>query len=168
MWPAAKLGDRPTAVDAYGSTTYSLTAGGLYGTYVSVTTARKLTQIESYFAATGTSLFTWVVYSSATQSGPYSKIFEVTTSSTGTMFHGSGAINVSLEKGKFYFIGVIASGVNAYYSYTFTPSPALFSFGQASVGASYTASSTPATVGAPPLSASYYYAYDQRFTTALP
>jgi hypothetical protein len=157
-----------TAVDTYG--TSAVTSSGnstLLGNYVSVTTARKLTQIEGYYAASGTSLFTWVVYSSTTQSGSYSKIFEVTTSGTGTMFHSSGPINVSLEKGKFYFIGVIASGATAYYNYGFSPMPALFSFGQATVGSSYTASVTPATVTYP-TSFSYYYAYYQRYTTALP
>jgi hypothetical protein len=157
-----------TAVETYGgnTSTTSLNAG-LLGTYVNVATARKLTQIEAYYAPSGTALFTWVVYSSTTQTGTYSKIFEVTTSGSGTMFHSSGPINVSLEKGKFYFIGVLANGAVGYYQYTFSvPNPGLFSFGQGLTGASYAASTTPATVTYP--FSSTYNSYYQRYTTALP
>jgi hypothetical protein len=157
-----------TAVDAFGGTTYTTgTNPGLIGTFVTVTTARKLTQIEAYLAPSGTALFTWAVYSSATQSGSYSKIFEVTTSGSGTMFHSSGAINVSLEKGKFYFIGVIANGAVAYYSSGGIPTPVPFSFGQGTYGTNFSATTLPSTVSYP-TSPYYYYAYSQKYTTALP
>ncbi len=159
-----------SAVDTIGSNVYTQSASNsLFGTYTSVVTARTLTQIEAYFTASGTSAFVWVVYASPSATGTYSKIFETTTASTGNMFHSSGPINVSLEKGKYYFIGVVANGVTASYSYTFTLAPVSFSFGQGPVGASYAASSgAPATVPVAPISTGSYYYYLQRFTTALP
>jgi len=154
-----------TAVDTIGSNTNALTSNGqFYGTAVTVTTARKLTQIEAYYASAGTSLFTWVVYSSTSSGGSYTKIFEVTTSSMGTMFHSSGTLNVGLEKGKYYLIGVVASGVNSYSSYSNVPPQIPFSFGLATNSIS-NSSGAPATITAPGTS---YYIWNQRFTTTKP
>ncbi len=153
-----------SAVDTVGGTTSSSPSSYnyLYGQFYSAAKPRKLTQIEGYFSVTGTSLFTWVVYGATTQTGTYTKIFELTTSSSGTAtFHSSGAINVALEKDKFYFIGVIVSGATYYYG---SGLPIPVSFGEAWAGTVlYVPGATPATLSYPsPSSLSAYY---QRVTT---
>ncbi len=155
-----------TAVDTLGGST-SLGVSSynyLYGQFYSATKARKLTQIEGYFSLTGTSLFTWVVYSSTTQDSTYDKIFELTTSSSGTAtFHSSGTINVALEKDKFYFIGVILSGGTYFYASSALPLPV--SFGEAWTGANiYLPGGAPSTIGYSSSSNVFY----QRVTTAPP
>jgi hypothetical protein len=143
----------------------------LYGSYFSALKTRQLTQIEGYFSVSGTSLFTWVVYEAATRLGTYNKVFEQTTSSSGTAkFHSSGAISVPLTTGKYYFIGVLLNGVHTYYyqsTYSLDSHPT--SFGQYFGSYAAAATTPPATVPAPSSAYQYSYAqYYERVTTTKP
>ena len=73
-----------------------------------VTSTRRLTQIENYLAFTGTIQLTWFVYenTNANGTGSYTKVFEKLTTSSGTDFHSSGAIDVPLAARRHYLIGV--------------------------------------------------------------
>jgi hypothetical protein len=156
-----------SAVDTVGSPLYPLSSSNvLYGQFYTVTTSRKLTQIEDYFTVSGTSLFTWVVYSSTQLDGAYAKAFEVTTSSSGTaVFASSGAISVSLEQGKYYFIGALVAGAHTAFYTQLAAIPV--SFGQATSGSTISATTAPATVTHAAVGGTPYF-YDQRLTTTKP
>jgi hypothetical protein len=99
--------------DAAVETTGTLTAGSSYTNYMMgnryyVTSARRLTNIEQYLAFTGTIQLTWFVYenTSVLGGGSFTKIYEKLTTSMGTDFHASGAIDVPLLPRRHYIIGV--------------------------------------------------------------
>jgi hypothetical protein len=126
--------------------------------------ARSLTEIEQYVSVTGTSLFTWVVYE---LSGSYlNKVFELTTSNTGSaVFHSSGAIDVALEAGKTYWIGVYVQGTHTRF-YQSTSAQPFVSFGRVMSSFSFSDSSA---------AQSYYYSgatnstrFHQRLSTSSP
>lgn len=154
-----------TAEDTVGdiSTSSALTTYLVGNTY-RVDRKRKLTEIEQYLSVTGTSVFTWVVYEGATSShSDFTKIFEVTTSSSGAgAFHSSGPIDVTLQAGKFYYLGVLVQGAFTRFYLNSAVSQPFVSFGQ--LLTSYQASLTT-----PP--ATYYFQtanfrYNQRISTA--
>ena len=125
--------------------------------------APKLTKIEQYLSVSGTSVFTWVVYEgSAYAYQNFTKVFEVTTSSSGAgAFHSSGPIDVTLQAGKFYYLGVAVQGTFTRYYANAGTSP-FVSFGQ--LINSYQASMTAA-----PESQYFYngsFRYNQRISTA--
>jgi hypothetical protein len=148
-----------SALDTVGlDTSTSTTQNRLRGIRFAVTKTRHLKQIEAYAAVSGTSIFTWAVYSATSETGTFTKVFETTTSSSGNpAFHSSGAIDVTLEAGKFYFIAVSIAGTHTAYFRT-NDAPKLVSFGRALSGYAATLSgSLPATLSITSNDSSSYY-----------
>ncbi|HEX2674091.1 MAG TPA: hypothetical protein VHM25_24615, partial [Polyangiaceae bacterium] len=118
----------------------------LVGDVYRVDRARTLTKIENFLSVSGTSVFTWVVYESTTQNGTYSKVFEKTTSSSGSAtFISSGTLSVPLTAGKFYMFGALIQGsVTVYTSYT--SAKPFTSFGQFITNVVSSTSSVPANI----------------------
>jgi len=99
------------AQDTIAGPTPEAFGSSVLGNVYRVDRARTLTKIEQYLSVSGTSAFTWVVYESPTEGGTFTKIYEGTTSDSGTgAFFSSGAISVPLAAGKFYMLGVAVLG----------------------------------------------------------
>jgi hypothetical protein len=84
-----------------------------------VANERQLTEIEQYFASTGTNQYTFYVYRSATATGSFNQVFtKLVTATPGAAgdFVSSGIIDVVLEAGYYYAIGVRTTGSYSYYS----------------------------------------------------
>lgn len=153
-----------TAEDTVGDITSSTVLNSyMVGNTYRVDRTRKLTKIEQYLSVSGTSVFTWVVYEgSAYAYQNFTKVFEVTTSSSGAgAFHSSGSIDVTLQAGKFYYLGVAVQGAFTRYYANAGTSP-FVSFGQLW-------NSDQASLATPP--ATYYsqassLRYNQRISTA--
>jgi hypothetical protein len=154
------------AEDTVGDTTTSTTLSSyLVGNVYRSDRARSLTEIEQYFSVSGTSVFTWVVYEADSSVGYFKKIYETTTSNSGMgAFISSGAIDVSLQAGKYYLIGAVVQGSFTRYYVSSAVQP-FVSFGQL-VGAHQ------ASGGTPPLesyvSGAGSIRYNQRLSTAAP
>jgi hypothetical protein len=106
-----------------------------------VRTPRKLTEIEQYFTTSGTSQFTFYVYRSASPTYySFERVLEkLVTASPSSSYVSSGAIEVTLEAGNYYAIGVRTSGTH---SYSALSSPDTFaSFARVEGG--YQTTSTP-------------------------
>jgi hypothetical protein len=154
-----------SAVDTIGSSVYTNARSSYLSSNVyRIDRSRTLTQIEQYFTVTGTSVFTWVVYEGSSLTGSFTKLAEVTTSSSGTgVFHGSGPMNVQLKAGKFYIIGAIVQGAHTSFYAADGVSP-FVSFGQAVSQLQVSASTPPASYN---VGTDYYlYRLYQRLTTA--
>ncbi len=151
------------AEDTVGDITTSTTLSSyLVGNIYRVDRARTLTEIEQYLSVAGTSVFTWVVYEGDYYSTTFTKVFESTTSSSGTaVFHSSGAISVPLAAGKFYFFGVIVQGSFTRFYLNSNVKP-FVSFGQ--LYNSYFASMT--TAPASQYMGTSNFRYNQRISTA--
>jgi len=153
------------AQDTVGDTSLlASTASSMVGNVYRVDRARTLTKIEQYLSVTGTSVFTWVVYEGSAYYGTFTKVFEQTTSGSGSgALLSSGALSVPLTAGKFYYLGVIVQGA---FVPSFTRTVGLttpfVSFGQALNSYNISTSSATATV--------YVYTssllYNQRISTA--
>lgn len=152
-----------TAEDSVGTTiNSSVLSSYMVGNVYRVDRARKLTEIEQYLSVSGTSAFTWVVYEGNSYSGTFTKLFELTTSSSGEgVFHSSGAIDVALQAGKFYYLGVIVQGSFTRF-YSSSAELPFVSFGQLWNSYQVSTASPPATY---PFSTSNYR-YHQRLSTA--
>lgn len=80
-----------------------------------VRTPRQLTEIEQYFTTSGTSQFTFYVYRSLSPTGSFERVVEklITASASGS-YVSSGALDLTLEAGYYYAIGVRTSGSYSY------------------------------------------------------
>lgn len=91
-----------------------------------VVNERQLTEVEQYFASAGTNQYTFYVYRSVSPTGTFDQVFTKLVSATpgsGGSYVSSGAIDVTLEAGYYYAIGVRTSGTNySYYGSTVTDS----------------------------------------------
>lgn len=145
---------------AEASTGYSTNTTAAYVNRYSVRSARKLTEIEQYFSTSGTSQFTFYVYRMASSEGYYERVFErLLTASPSNSYVSSGAMDVALEPGYYYAIGVRVSGNGTYTYYRATASTLFESFARVENG--YVSTATPGTsfyVGASS------YQYRQRIT----
>ena len=153
------------ATDTIGDAlTPSIRSSYVLGDVYRVDRARTLTKIEEYLSVSGTSVFTWVVYESPTLPGTFTKIFEKTTSGTGSAtFISSGTVSVPLTAGKFYLLGVLVQGSFTYYA-TLSSAKPFTSFGQYAGATAQSVSSAVASlyIG----SASSSYNLYQRISTA--
>lgn len=152
------------AEDTAGDTSTSqVVTSYMLGNIYRVDRARTLTKVEQYLAVTGISVFTWVVYEAASSSGTFTKIAEATTSDSGTgSFLSSGALNVPLVAGKYYFLGVVVQGSFTRYYQSAAPVP-FVSFGQ--LLNSYQVSATTPPVS-PYISSTSAIRYNQRISTS--
>lgn len=129
-------------------------------------TDRTLTEIETYASVSEASDFDWFVYEGTTSSGTYDKIFDSTNTSSGTAsFHNSGPIDVALQAGHYYIVGVRIAGTAELF-YTPTTARATVSFGQLIWGLTMDleTSPLPATWSGGASSTHYY----QQLTTQAP
>jgi hypothetical protein len=86
---------------------------------------------------------TWIVYRSETELGTFSRVDQISTpTSSSSGYTSSGAINVSLDGGAYYLIGLAVTGAHET-SVRETASPAPASFGVWLGGFSYTAGLPP-------------------------
>jgi hypothetical protein len=155
-----------TAEDTVGANTSSVNENSyMMGNIYRVDRARYLTEIEQYLSVSGVSLFTWVVYEAGAPSfGTFAKVYEGTNSASGMgAFISSGAINVPLVAGKYYFIGVVVQGSFTTYYQNSTATP-FVSFGQLSNSYQVYTSTAPASV----YLSSSSMRFNQRLSTALP
>jgi len=102
-----------------GSTSYSSSSDYyVHANHYAATSTVTLTSISQYANTYSSTAMHWVVYESDTETGTYTRILDVTSNalSTSTVWHVSPALNVTLEAGKFYMIGVHIFNVDyAYY-----------------------------------------------------
>jgi hypothetical protein len=90
-----------------------------------------LKEIEQYLAITSPTSLEFFVYENTEATGTFTKIHSTTVSSgTGTGWYGSGPIEVTLEAGKYYFIGAGWLGnADYYHNGAAVPLPAPVPFG---------------------------------------
>ncbi|MFN8178728.1 MAG: FlgD immunoglobulin-like domain containing protein [bacterium] len=93
------------------------------GNVYRVDTATPLKEIQERLNVPASTPMEFFVYQNTAASGTFTKIFSTTiTSGTGLAWYSSGPINVSLQAGKYYFIGAGWSGtVTAYSDFGTTP-----------------------------------------------
>ncbi|HEY3253322.1 MAG TPA: hypothetical protein VGJ91_05220, partial [Polyangiaceae bacterium] len=113
--------------DSFGSGAKSANIGDyMFGQLIKVSTARRLVRIDMTMAQAGGTP-TWVVYSSADGSNYYRVLTPVTGAAIGSPgLISSGALNVQLQAGLTYMIGVYSTGTS--YPYYDQKQP-LLSFG---------------------------------------
>jgi len=118
----------------------------MYTELISVSTARKLVRIDMTMAQTGGTP-NWVVYSSADLTTFYRVLTPVAGTLMGPGVASSGPINVQLQAGLYYLIGLYSTGPS-WPNYDQIPLPRL-SFGtvlgSVTTYASYTSQSIPAS-----------------------
>jgi hypothetical protein len=140
----------------------SVLSSYLLGNVYRVDRPRTLTEIEQYLSVSGISVFTWVVYEADSYLGYFTKVFEVTTSDSGTgAFLSSGAVSVPLVAGKYYFLGVVVQGSFTRYYQSSSAQP-FVSFGQVMNSYQLSASTAPAE----PYLSTGSARYNQRISTA--
>jgi hypothetical protein len=109
-----------------------------------VLTARKLVELEAG-SEPGSSPVTWIIYRSDTELGTFSRINQISTSTSSSGgYTSSGAIGVNFEAGAYYLVGVAVTGVHDI-SVHENAAPAPISFGVWLGGFSYVAG-LPATI----------------------
>lgn len=110
------LGCADTATDTLGGSEISSENphATLYLIALETLTSRTLVELEASFAVPMDTQVTWLVYSSSTSAGTYSKLFETTTTVGfgGAALHSSGAISVPLAAGAYYAVGLLVNGAH--------------------------------------------------------
>jgi hypothetical protein len=110
-----------TAVDVISSPAQlsAASAGEFVGDVITVDTGRKLTQIEVDLSMPGTRTLVWSVYvqTNADGEGEFDLKYQKNGSGTGAGYQSSGAINLELEAGKTYAVGVNAADGSVVYYY---------------------------------------------------
>ncbi len=152
-----------TAQDTVGDTSASAVATSyMVGNIYRADRGRTLTKIEQYLSVSGTSVFTWVVYQGDLSTGYFTKLREVTTSDSGMgVFLSSGALDVPLVAGKYYFLGVVVQGSFTRYYASASTQP-FVSFGQLVNSYVLSASSPPVN----PYLSTGTGRFDQRISTS--
>ncbi|MFN3638568.1 MAG: S8 family serine peptidase [Chloroherpetonaceae bacterium] len=106
--------------DVMGSKTNTLLGANRFrGNLYNITETTKLKEIQSYhFLYRPSTTFKFFVYENSTLSGRYAKVFEsapVTESAPFDGFVRSGPMNLTLQAGKFYIIGVSWDSLTTHY-----------------------------------------------------
>lgn len=155
----AFIGEDSTLI---GSPTTSLaTSSGLMrGGIVRVTTSVQLNEIKTWLNMTAARELRFVVYDS-TAGTSFTKIFESVVANPGTggpKWYSSGPVNIPLEAGRKYAIGVnwmALSGLTYYYQLS-SPVPVPIDFGTITGGLSQSVFPPPATISQGQTSTLYY------------
>ncbi|HET9886672.1 MAG TPA: FlgD immunoglobulin-like domain containing protein [bacterium] len=116
----------------FGSQMLSFTGGSRFrGNIYRADTAAPLRSIEHLATINGSTTLEFFAYQGNDSSGAFSKIFSMSKmSDTGTGWFSSGQIDVAMQAGKFYFIGMGWLGSVTYFNDGgFTPLPVPLSFG---------------------------------------
>lgn len=116
----------PEFVDTVGSTEKSSSVfSSMKGNIYSVTTAKTITEIETYFSFSGSGTAYIDIYESDTLTGSYSNkaTYSVVVSSGSASFYSTGTIEFDLEAGKYYYIGTRWSGNTTTYYFSDSTSP---------------------------------------------
>jgi subtilisin family serine protease len=146
--------------DNVGSTQNNLTTTStlMRGGVVNVTTTVQLVEIKSWLTITTSRELRFVVYENTLPTGSFTKIFESTlaSSGTGTQFYSSGPVNIMLQSGKYYAIGVNWNGGLNYFWQSAAPVPVPVSFGTITGGLAQTVFPPPATITQNALTSLYY------------
>jgi hypothetical protein len=109
---------------------------------------RKLTKIEQYFATGGTSQFTFYIYRSTSPTSGFSLVTSKLVADDPVApgrFVSSGTIDVTLEAGYYYLIGVHTSGSHQPFSQTVADS--FESYGRFDGGVVYSGSGASSSMG---------------------
>jgi hypothetical protein len=136
------------------ATTSNLMRGGV----VSVTTTVQLLEIKSWLNITTSRELRFIVYQNTAATGTFTKIFEsvIPSSGTGTQFYSSGPVNITLQAGMFYAVGVDWNGGLTYYWDASAPVPIPISFGTITGGLAQTVFPPPATISQSASTSLYY------------
>ncbi len=136
------------------TTTSNLMRGGV----VSVTTTVQLIRIRAYLNITTPVELRFIVYENTAATGTFTKVFESTlaNSGTGTRFYDSDPVNIVLQAGKFYAVGVNWNGGLNYFWDASAPVPIPISFGTITGGLAGTVFPPPATITQGALTSLYY------------
>ncbi|MEK9136109.1 MAG: FlgD immunoglobulin-like domain containing protein, partial [Bacteroidota bacterium] len=148
-------GDTTTNVGstATNTTNINLLRGGVVG----VTRTVYLREIRSYLGTTTTVELRFAVYQNTTATGTFTKIFETTVMAPiDTGYVSSGPVNMVLEAGKFYAIGVNWNSTLRYYWSTSPAPPIPISFGTITGGLAVSVFPPPATINQGTLSSLYH------------
>jgi len=117
-----------TATDLLGGTDLSAIdpMATLYLTALEVLTPRTIIGLDAYLGVSTDTDLVWVIYDSATSTGNYEKLFELTTTATAgaATYWSSGTMSVAVTAGHFYAVGVLVRGAHTEY-HSSTPSPPL-------------------------------------------
>jgi len=109
--------------DNKGEETFGSWAGGDWnggardrGNIYHITTATSLTEFRFYMFIGASTQMYFVVYESTALSGTYTKVAEnyIASSGTGEGWYSSGSMSVSLESGKYYYLGTSWNGTATY------------------------------------------------------
>jgi hypothetical protein len=135
-------------------------SGLIRGGIIRMTTTVQLNEIKGWFNITAERELRFVVYDS-TAGTSFTKIFEATITNPGTggpRWYSSGPINVTLQAGKKYAIGVSWLGLAGltYYWQTTPVPPIEVPFGTITGGLAQTAFPPPATITQGQTSSLYY------------
>ncbi len=146
--------------DNIGNTENNLTTTSLLmrGGVVSVTTTVQLLEIKSYLNITNPVELRFVVYENTAATGTFTKIFETSVpgAGPGTQFYSSGPVNIVLQSGRFYAVGVNwAAGLNYFWD-AGAPVPIPISFGTITGGLAQSVYPPPQTLTQNALSSLYY------------
>ncbi|MEK9137366.1 MAG: T9SS type A sorting domain-containing protein, partial [Bacteroidota bacterium] len=117
----------------------------------------SLREIKSYHTIPSATEIRFAVYENPTATGTYTRIYDgpPITSGTGAQFFSSGPVNVQLDSGKYYMIGMGWQGSISYYSGGSRPAPV--GFGQALSGGSISSYPPPATASVTATSSAFYF-----------
>jgi hypothetical protein len=149
-----------SATDDIGSTQYNLatTSQLMRGGVVSPTSPAMLVEIRSWLNITTPVELRFVVYENTAATGTFTKIFEVSVSNAGpgTQWYVSGPVNLTMQPGKFYAIGVDWAGALTYYWQVSSSVPVPISFGTITGGFAQSVYPPPATISQGALTSLYY------------
>jgi hypothetical protein len=109
----------PSAIDTVGSAGLSSEnpMPTLHLTVLDVLIPRTLTEVRSYFAVAANTQVAWLVYEAVDNNRTYEKALELAATATAgvAMFHSSGELNVVLQAGHSYAMGVLVQGAHTEY-----------------------------------------------------
>jgi len=136
------------------ATTSNMMRGGVVG----VTTSVLLLEIRSWLNVITSVELRFVLYENTAQTGVFTKIFEsiIPSSGTGTQFYSSGPVNIILQAGRYYAVGVNWNGGLSYFWDASAPVPIPVSFGTITGGLAQSVFPPPATVTQNVLTSLYY------------
>jgi hypothetical protein len=151
----------PDDVDAIGELSESSTGPRIRANCYLVRQTATLRRIEQYLGISTPGALVFFVYQAEAEEGPYTLIVEdtVAEAETGTGFHASNPLELTLSAGKYYIVGAAWPDAHTYYWGGVHPQPTAFGESVCGYAASY---QSPLPNSPVPSSA---FVYSQRLTT---
>jgi len=89
--------------------------GNIYEAYRATT----LRRFSSYLGLAGSCTLGFYVFTSSSVSGPYTRVWSASVTSSGTAYHSSGPLDLPVTSGTYYALGVGWDCSATYYSATY-------------------------------------------------